>query len=241
MRYLKFKDFFTMLNLFLAFYAVVLVFDGKIEIASYLILLNALVLDIIDGMVARITKTSNIFGKHFDSITDFFGSSMIIPFFLYFILKDYNRPFAIIVAFMPLVVGVLREIQNRIEDIKVKGYFIGFPRSSAGVVIIAFINTRLIVDLHLYWLVLPMTLYLCYTQLSHTPYVGNDKPMLMKIPRMKFYLIACIPLLIGLSIAGYFWETVVVYMGIYLLSSHILIEQSVWDEIKRQVKALEIG
>lgn len=229
-----------MLNLFLAFYAVVLVFDGKIEIASSLILLNALVLDILDGMVARATKTSNLFGKHFDSITDFFGSSMIIPFFLYFVLKDYNRPFAIFVAFLPLVVGVLREIQNRIEDVKVKGFFIGFPRSSAGVVIIAFINTRLITQLHQYWLVLLMTLYLSYTQLSHTPYVGNDKPMLMKIPRMKFYLSTGLVLLIGLSLIGYFWEVIVIFMGFYLLSSHIIIEKSVWEDVRRQVKALEL-
>jgi len=240
MAYLKFKDGFTLLNLFLAFYAVVLLFDGKLEFASYLLLFNALVLDILDGMVARATKTSNLFGKHLDSITDFFGSSMIIPFFLYFVLKDYNRPYAIAVAFLPLVVGVLREIQQRLEDIKVKGFFIGFPRSSAGVVLIAFLNTRLVANLHLYWLVLPMTLYLCYTQLSHTPYVGNDKSMLMKIPRMKFYLTTCIVLLIGLSIAGYFWEAVVVSMGFYLLSSHILIEKSVWDDIKRQVKALAV-
>lgn len=240
MRYLRFKDVFTLLNLFLSFCAVLLLFEDKLPQASGLLVFNILVLDVVDGMVARATKTSNAFGKHLDSITDFFGSSMIVPFFLYCALKDHDKAFAVAVAFLPLLAGVLREIQGRLEDISVPGYFIGYPRNSAGLILIALINTTFVADFHWYWLVSVFSLLLFWLQLSHAPFVGNDKSMLMRMPRMKFYLSTGAVSLTALFLYGYFWEGVVFFMCFFLISPRVIVDKKIWDEVKTQLDEIKM-
>lgn len=239
MRYLRFKDFFTLLNLFLSFYAVLLLFENQLALASSLLVFNILVLDIVDGMVARATKTSNLFGKHLDNITDFFGSSMIVPFFLYSALKDVDKVFAVAVAFLPLLAGVLREIQGRLENINVPGYFIGYPRNSAGLVLIALINTKFVIEFHWHWLVLIYSLILFWLQLSYTPFVGNDKSILIRMPRMKFYLSTCVISMVGLFAYGLFWEGITLFMSFFLISPRIIVDKKIWAEIKSQLDELK--
>jgi len=237
LKYFKFKDFFTSLNLFLSFYAVVLAFEGRFELGSYLLVFNVLVLDIVDGLVARLTKTGNEFGKHFDSITDFLGSSVVVSFFIYIALKNENIYIAIACAFLFLLVGVVREIQQRLENISHKGYFVGFPRNAAAILIVAFFNTTLY-DLSPYILI-PYLALLCFCQLSHIPYVGNDKKILLEHPRMKFYLLAALVYLAVNSYFGFFWNVILTYMCCFLLTPYFVTPREVWDGIKEQQSRLK--
>lgn len=60
---------FTIGNLFLGFYAVILALGGRFESAGVCILVAG-VLDSLDGRIARLTGTESEFGKEFDSLAD---------------------------------------------------------------------------------------------------------------------------------------------------------------------------
>ena len=144
-----------------------------------------------------------------------------------------------ICAFSFLFVGVMREVRSRIENISYKGYFIGFPRNSACLVLVAFFNTTLFDFSPL--LIIPYLVILGFFQLSHVPFVGNDKPILMKIPRARNYIIAGVFYIAINSYFGFFWNSVLTIMCCYLFSSYFLVERKVWDDVKRQVAELGRG
>lgn len=60
---------FTTGNLFCGFYAIIHTFASEFEQASYAILLAG-IFDILDGRVARFTKSTSKFGVEYDSIAD---------------------------------------------------------------------------------------------------------------------------------------------------------------------------
>ena len=60
---------FTTGNLFLGFWSIVKTLDGKFEMAAPLIG-GAVVLDMLDGRIARLTGTQSEFGAQFDSLAD---------------------------------------------------------------------------------------------------------------------------------------------------------------------------
>jgi len=235
MKYLRLKDFFTTLNLFLVFFSLILLFLGYFQIASFLIVFNMLILDLVDGFVARITKSSNEFGKHFDTITDFLGSSVLIPFFIYVAYEQINFYLALFLGFIPLFFGVLREIQSRLESIKRVGYWIGLPRIMSALLILGFLNSNFF-DYEwgkiggVFLIVLSSLL-----NVFHWPYLGNDKAK-FKLPlRVKIYLLICISIQIGLSCIGMFWDGIAIMLFCYLIGPLVMYEKELWDDIKRQV------
>src|SRR5258706_6683129 len=62
-------NLFTTLNLFAGFYAIVQGMNHEFEKAAVAIFV-AMVLDSIDGRVARLTRTQSAFGAEYDSLTD---------------------------------------------------------------------------------------------------------------------------------------------------------------------------
>lgn len=60
---------FTVGNIFLGFFAIVVALAGQFQRAGFCILLAA-VLDFLDGKIARMTGTESEFGREFDSLAD---------------------------------------------------------------------------------------------------------------------------------------------------------------------------
>ncbi|HKZ76175.1 MAG TPA: CDP-alcohol phosphatidyltransferase family protein, partial [Actinomycetota bacterium] len=56
-------------NLLCGFYAIVLTFDGEYKWAA-LALFAGMVMDVLDGKVARVTRTTTQFGVEYDSLAD---------------------------------------------------------------------------------------------------------------------------------------------------------------------------
>jgi CDP-diacylglycerol---serine O-phosphatidyltransferase len=64
-----FPNLFTAMNIFCGFYATMAAIRGNFIAASMVILL-AVVFDILDGKIARATKTTSSFGVEYDSLAD---------------------------------------------------------------------------------------------------------------------------------------------------------------------------
>src|SRR5262245_43749998 len=62
-------NLFTTLNLFAGFYAIVQGMNHKFEHAAVAIFV-ALLLDSVDGRIARMTRTQSAFGAEYDSLAD---------------------------------------------------------------------------------------------------------------------------------------------------------------------------
>jgi len=98
---------FTVGNIFCGFYSVVESSRGHME-RSALLILVAIVLDILDGRIARMTGASTAFGETFDSLADVISFG-VAPSLLVFHwgLWQVPRP-GTAVAFLFLVAGAIR-------------------------------------------------------------------------------------------------------------------------------------
>jgi CDP-diacylglycerol--serine O-phosphatidyltransferase len=120
-RILKFADFFTLANFICGVLSIIYIIKHDFRTASFLII-AAVVMDFLDGRVARITSSSNEFGKQLDSLSDAVSFG-VAPAILGYGL-GLNSYFAIIILVYFTSCGVLR--LARFNAINEKG-FIGVP------------------------------------------------------------------------------------------------------------------
>lgn len=122
---------FTTGNLFCGFYAILRAFNHDFEHASYAILLAG-IFDVLDGRVARITKSTSKFGVEYDSIADVisFGVAPAIVAYVW-ALQPYGRV-GFAAAFFFAACGALRLARfNTISEELPKSYFLGLPIPAA--------------------------------------------------------------------------------------------------------------
>ncbi len=84
-------NLFTAGSIFLGVLSVIFSSKGHFESACWLILLS-MILDGLDGRVARLTNTASKFGVEFDSLADVVAFGVAPAFLLYFYVGiDYGR------------------------------------------------------------------------------------------------------------------------------------------------------
>lgn len=122
---------FTTGNLFLGFWAVVLSFHGRHAEAAPLIGW-AILLDTLDGRIARLTGTTSEFGAELDSLVDSISFG-VAPALLVYTWGLSGVPRAgWLAAFLFLVCGVLRLARFNVQKSIVDGrYFVGLPIPAA--------------------------------------------------------------------------------------------------------------
>lgn len=124
-------NFFTTLSLLSGFYAIISVMDGKFQHAACAILVS-LLLDGIDGRVARLTRSTSRFGVEYDSLTDLLAFG-IAPGLLAFswALVPFGR-FGWLAAFLYVACGALRLARFNVQVDSAKGNrFVGLPIPAA--------------------------------------------------------------------------------------------------------------
>jgi len=124
-------NLFTTAGLFAGFYAIVAAIRGDFESAAIAIFI-AMIMDGLDGRIARMTNTQSDFGAEYDSLADMV-SFCLAPALVIFLwsLLDMGK-FGWMVAFIYAACGALRlarfNTQIGIED---KRYFQGLPSPAA--------------------------------------------------------------------------------------------------------------
>jgi len=122
---------FTTGNLFLGFWAIVKTLDGDYALAAPLIGF-AVILDMLDGRIARLTGTQSAFGAELDSLADTVSFG-VAPALLAYGWALHSVPRAgWPAAFLFLVCGVLRlarfNVQKNVVDSR---FFVGLPIPAA--------------------------------------------------------------------------------------------------------------
>ncbi|GHC36915.1 CDP-diacylglycerol--serine O-phosphatidyltransferase [Aidingimonas halophila] len=134
-------NLFTTSALFSGFFAVVAGINGDFSIASAAIFI-AMVLDGLDGRVARLTNTQSAFGAEYDSLSDMlsFGVAPALVAFTW-ILQDVGKP-GWVVAFLFVACAALRLARFNIQlGSADKKWFIGLPSPSAAALVAACVWT----------------------------------------------------------------------------------------------------
>ena len=131
---------FTTGNLFVGFWAVIKSIHGEYADAAVLIGW-AIVLDLLDGRIARLTNTASEFGGELDSLAD------VVSFGVAPALLAYSWGFATLprvgwlVAFLFVACGTLRLARFNVQKSSVDGrYFVGLPIPAAAAPVAALVN-----------------------------------------------------------------------------------------------------
>ncbi len=128
-------NLFTTASLFSGFYAIVAAMNGLFDNAAIAIFVS-MVLDGLDGRVARLTNTQSRFGEEYDSLADMvaFGVAPALVAFTW-ILSTLGK-FGWIAAFIYVAGAALRlaRFNTQIGSVD-KRYFVGLPSPSAAAVV----------------------------------------------------------------------------------------------------------
>lgn len=122
-------------NLFCGFYAIIAISKGELSKAAMAIII-ALVVDFLDGAVARIAKATSDFGVELDSLADLVSFGVAPGMLAYvFAMKPFGR-IGWLAAFLFAACGALRLARFNIQTKKLdKRYFVGLPiPAAAGIV-----------------------------------------------------------------------------------------------------------
>jgi CDP-diacylglycerol--serine O-phosphatidyltransferase len=122
-------------NLFCGFFAMLLSVDGRYTEAALAIFV-AMIMDALDGRVARLMKATSQFGVEYDSLADAISFGVAPAFLLYtFALRDLGRP-AWFAAFLFVICGALRLARfNVFTGVTDKRFFVGLPIPAAAAVV----------------------------------------------------------------------------------------------------------
>ena len=132
---------FTILNMFCGFRAIMETSQGDYILASWFVVLAAL-FDTLDGIMARITKSSSDFGVEFDSLSDVVSFGVAPAFLAYRVHLHTLEGTGMLISAMLMIFGALRLARFNAQSVSYdKDYFTGLPIPAAAITICAFIQT----------------------------------------------------------------------------------------------------
>lgn len=124
-------------NLFCGFLALVLTAESRFVDAAIAVFV-AMVLDILDGKVARLTNTTTHFGVEFDSLADVVSFCVAPAFLLYAVVLSPLGRAAWLAAFLFVICGALRLARfNVYSGVADRRYFVGLPTPAAAGIVAA--------------------------------------------------------------------------------------------------------
>ncbi|GAA5786787.1 CDP-diacylglycerol--serine O-phosphatidyltransferase [Chitiniphilus shinanonensis] len=199
-------NLFTLGALFAGFYAIVQAMNGHFEHSAVAIFV-AMILDGLDGRVARLTHTQSPFGAEFDSLSDMVSFGVAPALIAYeWALKDFGK-LGWMVAFIYCAGAALRlaRFNTNIEVVD-KRFFQGLPSPSAAALVagLVWISIEHAEDLSLIAGALPeialfFTLFAGLTMVSNVKFWSFKEFHARKTVPFVALLVATLVLLIGAS------------------------------------------
>jgi CDP-diacylglycerol--serine O-phosphatidyltransferase len=187
-------NLFTLAALFGGFYAIVMAINGRFDLAAVGDFC-ALVLDSLDGRVARMTNTQSAFGEQMDSLSDMvsFGAAPAIISYVW-ALQGLGR-WGWIAAFVYCACAALRLARFNVNTAVVdKRYFQGLPSPAAAALVAGFIwvATDLgIKGTSVAWPTFALALYAGLSMVTNVPFYSfKDVHMKKSVPFVVIVLIA---------------------------------------------------
>jgi CDP-diacylglycerol--serine O-phosphatidyltransferase len=134
-----YPNLITFTNLFLGFMAIILFGQGRFLTGSWLIVIGVL-MDGMDGAVARLVKSSSKFGGEVDSLADMVSFGVAPAVLVYHMMPSQMGFWAIFVSAMPMIAAATRLAKYNIMSAE-HGHshtFSGMPTPSAALLFVGF-------------------------------------------------------------------------------------------------------
>jgi CDP-diacylglycerol--serine O-phosphatidyltransferase len=197
-------NLFTMAALFAGFFAIVQAMNQRFELAAIAIFM-AMVLDGMDGRVARLTNTQSAFGEQFDSLSDMTSFGVAPALVMYeWVLGELGR-WGWAGAFVYCAGAALRLARfNSNIGVVDKRFFQGLPSPAAAALIAGFVwlaidNKIPVRESVMPWVAFGLTVYAGLTMVSSAPFYSGK----------SFHVARSVP----------FWVMVVLIVLIFVVSS----------------------
>jgi len=130
---------FTVLNMFSGFMSIIHASHGEFFPAAWFIVLAA-GFDSLDGIMARITKSSSQFGVEIDSLSDVVSFGAAPAFLVYQAQLNILGGFGILISSMLMIFGGLRLARFNVQLVGFdKDHFVGLPIPMSALAIAAFV------------------------------------------------------------------------------------------------------
>ena len=216
-------NLFTLAALFGGFYSIVMAMNGRFDMAAVGVFC-AMVLDSLDGRVARMTNTQSAFGEQMDSLSDMvsFGAAPALIAYMW-ALQGLGR-WGWIAAFVYCACAALRLARFNVNTGVVdRRYFQGLPSPAAAALVMGFIwllteagvrpgqGSVALSWTQVTWLTFGFTLYAGLTMVTNVPFYSfKDLHMKRSVPFAAIVLIA-----LGIAIVNIHPPTVL--FGVFVL------------------------
>ncbi len=215
-------NLFTLAALFGGFYAVVMAMNDRFDLAAVGVF-AAMVLDSLDGRVARMTNTQSAFGEQMDSLSDMvsFGAAPALIAYEW-ALKGLGR-WGWVAAFVYCACAALRLARFNVNTAVVdKRYFQGLPSPAAAALMTGFVWLMTEAEIkgpEVAWPMFALALYAGLTMVTNVPFYSfKDVQMKKSVPFAVIVLIA-----LGIAVINIHPPTVLFGLFvIYGLSGYVL-------------------
>ena len=215
-------NLFTLAALFGGFYAIVMAMNGRFDYAAVGVFC-AMVLDSLDGRVARMTNTQSAFGEQMDSLSDMVSFGVAPALIAYeWALSGLGR-WGWIAAFVYCSCAALRLARFNVNTGTVdKRWFQGLPSPAAAALVTGFIwllsdagvqrgQDGLLTWSQLTWVMFGLTLYAGLTMVTNAPFYSfKDLHLKRSVPFTAIVLIV-----LGIAIINIHAPTVL--FGVFVL------------------------
>ncbi len=186
-------NLFTTAALFAGFYAIVQAMNGHFEYSAIAIFI-AMVLDGLDGRVARMTGTQSEFGAEYDSMSDMVSFGIAPSLIVYeWALKDIGQ-WGWIIAFIYCTCAALRLARfNTNINVVDKRFFQGLPSPAAAALIAGLVWVTFNFDIQgtdVKFLACIITLFAALSMVSNIPYYsGKEINLRRRVPFVTILLL----------------------------------------------------
>lgn len=206
---------FTVGNIFAGFFAVISVLQGNYEHAAVAIGL-AVVLDGLDGRIARMTGATSEFGLQLDSLADVISFGIAPSILIYSWGFGELGNFARLSAFVFLICGTMRLARFNIQVEELR-YFVGLPIPAGAGMIAAVVHfVKVPPEQPAVQVALAALTYLLAFLMIST--IRYPSPKQLQLSRGKSHVTV---LMVGLLLAGVVWyseQVLIALATIYVLS-----------------------
>jgi CDP-diacylglycerol--serine O-phosphatidyltransferase len=208
---------FTTGALFCGFYAIIMAMNQRFEHACWAVFI-AMVLDGLDGRIARLTNTQSEFGAQYDSLSDMVSFGAAPALVIYEWSLHGLGKLGWIAAFIYCAGAALRlaRFNTNIEVVD-KRFFQGLPSPAAAALVVGFIMMMNDPDIGVSakkvdWVSWCIAVFAGLTMVSNVPFYSfKDVNFKKSVPFIAVFLIALVLALLAIDPPKVLWPIFVIY------------------------------
>ena len=216
-------------------------------------LIGALACDIVDGRIARMTKTTSDFGMQLDSLSDLISFGMAPAMMMYMLVLKEMGKIGVAIAVLYVLCCTLRLARFNVlaQSGEVKKHFTGLPTPASAGVLISFVlsfkllspegyalNAKTIPALQslmpAFFKIMPVVIViLSFLMVSNVPYLSFKKVKMTKVRTIEFFAFLIVLIIL---IVVYPQNIIFLIFSIYAISGLVLYVPSIIIRMNSEAK-----